>query len=116
MGQSKAPHRKKRRTSLKQTPWLPVVAVGAVILIVAAIAIFSQGDNGKPGGKGSSAFDASFTPEVSGAPRVMVTQDNIDYGDVKLGNTVKTVFEVRNVGDQPLSILGEPIVELVEGC
>lgn len=56
------------------------------------------------------------TPEVVGAPRLAVDQEVIDEGYIKLDNTIRTTFRLRNVGDQPLHILGEPAVELVEGC
>jgi hypothetical protein len=59
---------------------------------------------------------ASFTPAVTGRPQVAVSQDKFDYGDVKLGQTINTVFDVRNTGDQNLVILGAPQVEVVEGC
>ncbi len=55
-------------------------------------------------------------PKVRGAPRVEVSQETVDYGDVKVNTPIETVFRVRNVGDQPLQILGEPQVEVVKGC
>ena len=39
-----------------------------------------------------------------------------DYGDVKLGKTIKTQFHVKNVGDTQLVFAGEPRVEVLEGC
>jgi hypothetical protein len=66
---------------------------------------------------GSTQFDPNFVPEITGAPRLEVLpQDVIDYGDIKLNTTINTEYTVRNVGDEPLTILGEPRVELVEGC
>ena len=59
---------------------------------------------------------SNFKPETTGSARVSVSQDKIDYGDVKLGRTINTVFDVRLVGGQDLVIQGEPRVELVEGC
>jgi hypothetical protein len=115
MGQSKIQGRKKKRTSLKQAPWLPVVVVG-VLLAIGAAAILSRSNKDQASSPDSTQFDTNFKPEVTGAPRVMVPQDSIDYGDVKLGTTITTTFDVRNTGDQPLVILGEPQVELVEGC
>jgi len=59
---------------------------------------------------------SEVTPVVTGAPRVFVSQEVVDYGDVKLNTPIETVFRVRNLGDRPLQILGEPQVELVQGC
>jgi hypothetical protein len=90
------------------------VAVAGVIVVIGAVAlVLARDDQDSPS---SSLIDPNFTPAVSGGPRVEVPQDYVDYGEVKLGETVKTVFEVRNVGDQTLTILGEPRVELIEGC
>lgn len=55
-------------------------------------------------------------PQVTGAPRLAVDQTTIDEGDVPLGKTIRSVFRLHNVGDQPLAVLGEPPVEVVEGC
>jgi hypothetical protein len=94
--------------------WIVGGLVGSAFVIVAALALFSRGNNNKPG---QTVFDPNFEPEVTGAPRVEVLpQDVIDYGDVKLDKTINTVFKVRNVGDEPLIVLGDPQVELIEGC
>lgn len=58
----------------------------------------------------------SFTPEAVGEPRAKLDQTELDYGDVKFNTPITSEFVVRNVGDQPLQILGEPAVELIEGC
>lgn len=55
-------------------------------------------------------------PAVAGQPSAAIDQTAFDYGDVKLGTTIETVFRVKNVGDQALVFQGEPIVEVVEGC
>ncbi len=56
------------------------------------------------------------TPEVYGAPRLVVDQPVIDEGYNKLNVPVRTTFHLTNVGDQPLEILDEPQVKLIEGC
>jgi hypothetical protein len=87
--------------------------VGGAILVVAALAQVARGNDTT----GQKACDRNLEPEVVGATWVEVLpQDCIDYGDVKLGSTVNTVFKVRNIGDQPLVVLGEPQVEVVQGC
>ena len=89
--------------------------VGLLVLVSAFLALRSGNNNKTLAGQ--KPFDPDFEPEVKGAPRVEVVEDDvIDYGDVKLGTTITTTYTVRNVGDEPLIIQGEPIVELVEGC
>jgi hypothetical protein len=58
----------------------------------------------------------NFTPKVTGAPSIEVGQESVDYGNVKVNTPIETTFSVRNVGDEALIILGEPQVELIEGC
>jgi hypothetical protein len=59
---------------------------------------------------------APYTPEVIGRPSGVVSQELFDYGDVKGGTWIETVFTIKNVGDQPLNILTEPYVEQIQGC
>jgi len=83
---------------------LPAVIVGAVVILLAIVAVIT-GTRREP-----------FEPEVTGEPRAEVDQSSVDHGLVRFNQPVESVFRVRNVGDQPLTILGEPRVELVEGC
>ena len=53
---------------------------------------------------------------MTGQPSASIDKTNFDYGDVKLGNTIQTVFNVKNVGDKDLVFQGEPRVEVLEGC
>ncbi len=108
-----AQHKKHRKGSVhsaparqKQPRWLWLV-LGALVLAGGAFVMVLAGRNGQA---------SSYKPETTGSSRVSVSQDKIDYGDVKLGSTINTVFDVRNVGDQDLVIQGEPRVEIVEGC
>jgi hypothetical protein len=90
---------------LKQRGWLLLATLAAALLVTGG-AILLWPRSGQP----------SVAPQVTGAPRVAVSQEVVDYGDVKLNTSIETVFRVQNVGDQPLKILGEPQVELVQGC
>ncbi len=101
---------KAARKQAQQPPWL-IAGIGLMVLASALI----LGLAARPA-SGSVSQSANFTPEVTGAPRVAVAQDQIDHGDIKLGSTISSVFQVRDVGDKPLQILGEPRVEVVEGC
>jgi len=103
---SKKVYRKK--TAVRQTPpsWVWAAVAGAVLLLVGGLAVLFF----------SNSSSSGFTPEVTGAPALKANQTTIDEGDVKLGVTQRTVFTLQNVGDKPLEILGEPQVQLVEGC
>ncbi len=60
--------------------------------------------------------EAEFIPQVNGAPALAVDQELVDYGDVRLGTPVTTVFQVTNLGSQDLRFSKKPYVEIREGC
>ena len=97
--------------------WLFValVAAGALALTVAAIVLLRGGAPAQPATTTQPA-QAGSTPQTVSGPRLSVTQESYDYGDVKVNQPVETVFRVKNVGDKPLVILDQPQVEVVEGC
>ncbi len=57
-----------------------------------------------------------YIPEVTGAPHAEVSTTLIDHGDMQMEEFAESIFRIRNTGDQPLRILEEPRVELVQGC
>ncbi len=65
--------------------------------------------------RASDGPPANFTPQAE-TPRLAVDRESIDLGQQPLGREVSAVFRVKDVGSQPLRILGKPNVELVEGC
>jgi hypothetical protein len=101
---AKKSRRKQQQT--RRTPWLWGILGGALLLIIGGVWLAWPNNN----------IDPSFEPEVTGAPRLVVDQTTIDEGDVKVNTQIRTAYRLQNVGDQPLKILGEPAVELVEGC
>jgi len=106
---SKRRRRKGRPSSRSYPRWLPLAMVAAVAAV--AVAVIGGGALVAQNGR-----QATVIPVVTGAPRVAVAQEVVDYGEVKVNTPIETVFRVQNIGDQPLKILGEPQVELVEGC
>jgi hypothetical protein len=107
---SKKRRSKKTKASPKrQFPWLWLAVGGAVLLVIGGLSlVWPSSDSG--------VVSLDVTPEVTGAPRLAVDQEVIDEGYIKLDKTIRTTFRLRNVGDEPLYVMGEPAVELVEGC
>lgn len=101
---SRKTYRKQKQPS-RQFPWPWLAVVGALLIIGGGLMIWS------PFGAASTA-----APEMTGGPRLAVDQTVIDEGYVKLDTRVRTTFRLKNVGDQALHIIGQPQVELVEGC
>ncbi len=101
--------RVKRKNEQVGSLWpFVVMGVGAVLIVVVGFLALNGGDTKKP--------VAVATPQVTGSPRLGVDRDSIDLGKLPLNIPVKAEFKLKNVGDQPLTIKGEPRVELVKGC
>ncbi len=98
-----------RRKPAGPPGWLIPSVVGIGIVLLAAGLWWGLGNTT------SASPVPGFTPQASG-PRVVVDHDSIDLGVQPLNRVANAVFRVSDVGDKPLQILGEPTVELVEGC
>lgn len=93
-------HTKQAAPPPRKPWWMWAVAGAAILLVFGGLAM---------------VFAGNSEPE-NGAPKIAVDQPEVDEGYQKLGNTIRTTFKIRNDGDASLRILGEPEVELVEGC
>ncbi|MBL8155753.1 MAG: DUF1573 domain-containing protein [Anaerolineae bacterium] len=98
--------RQKKPSAPTRPPWLiPVAIIGVVLAVLAVVLLALRGNSSTP-----------YTPEVSGRPNITVDKEVIDFGEVRFGQPVSAVFTVKNTGDQTLTIQGEPLVELLQGC
>jgi hypothetical protein len=104
MSQNKAKRYSKMRQRRKK-PWIPIIVALAG---VALVGLAFWGLRGKP------ANTANI--EVTGAPSLKADKEQVDLGDVKLGQTVEVSFQLTNVGDQTLRFSEAPYIEVVEGC
>jgi hypothetical protein len=102
--ETKAQRSARRKQQRAQRSILLMVGGGVILLAVAAFAILQN----RP--------EPKIAIEVTGAPSLKVDQEKIDLGDVRLGDTVSASFRLTNVGDQPLEIVDDPYIEVVEGC
>ena len=66
--------------------------------------------------RGKYTSQPSASIEVQGAPSLKADRGQVDFGDVKLGQTVEASFKLTNVGDQPLRFNKPPYIEVVQGC
>jgi len=98
------PRRKKNQTSSRRVSWHWPAIAGVLLLIVGGAVIWNLSRNSSP-----------VTPQVTGAPKLLVDQMLVDEGYVKFNVPVRTSYRLSNVGDQPLKIIATS-VELVEGC
>ncbi|MBI2333145.1 MAG: hypothetical protein HYU84_13480 [Chloroflexi bacterium] len=88
----------KKQKQRKSFPW-SLVAIGGVLLIIAALVLANRGgvDDG-------------------GTPSIVVDRQKIDYGDVKFGVNKTFAIKVTNTGGGTLRFKEEPYIEVLEGC
>ena len=94
----------RRRATSRNPIW---VVLAGLLLVTAAVRL-AFGAWRKP--------TSRVAPEVTGAPRMKVSPEKVDLGNVKLGRQVQVDVQLTNVGDQPLRLSQEPWIEIVEGC
>lgn len=87
---------------------LYLAAGGALLIIIVGVVWLTTNGRGSAG-IGSPA-------QVAGRPALAVDQQKIDFGKVPLDIPIKATFQLSNVGDQPLQILNQPVVEVKQGC
>ena len=96
---------RKNQPSSRRSLWPWLAGIGVVALIVGGVLVWT-----------SSGPGTAVTPQVEGAPKLVVDQTVVDEGYLQYNAPVRTTYRLSNVGDQPLKIVGQPMVELVEGC
>jgi hypothetical protein len=82
-----------------------VLALGGVFLVSAAFLLFP-----KPKSVPNPASNEA------GLPRLAVDREQIDFGDVPVGQVVTASFELTNTGDSTLRFTEDPTVQLKAGC
>ena len=102
---SKKSNPRKRKPSSLQSLWPWLAGIGVLVLIVGGVVVWTTS---RPG--------AAVPPQVVGAPKLAVDQTVVDEGYMQYNVPVRTTYRLSNVGDQPLKIVGQPMMELVEGC
>ena len=102
---SKKSRSRNNKRSSRQSLWPWLAGIGVLALIVGGAVVWTTS---RPG--------TAVTPQVVGAPKLAVDQTVVDEGYVQYNVPVRTTFRLSNVGDQPLKIVGQPMVELVDGC
>lgn len=87
----------KRQKERKSFPW-SLVAIGGVLLIIAAFFLANRGGDG------------------GGTPSIAVDQQKIDFGYIKLGEYRSFKIKVTNNGDGILQFKETPYIEVLQGC
>ena len=103
------PHRKRPGVARKPKPAVMPILLMLGGVVVLGLTIFLAA-------RGNTASAPNFTPEVTGSAKLKSDREEVDLGEVRLGQTVEVSFEIANTGDKPLRFTEAPYVEVVEGC
>jgi hypothetical protein len=85
-----------------------LLIMGGILLLGALVLIL-------PGLGRRGVVDESRV-EVAGQPSLRAEPESIDFGVVPLDTPKSFVFDLTNVGDEPLRLSQEPTIEVLEGC
>jgi hypothetical protein len=98
-----------KAASSSQRKVLPFFAIGVAVLVIVLGLVFLR----RPGEPTSTSDLPTLATNM---PRLAVDQKQMDFGKVPLDIPLKATFKLSNVGDQPLQILNQPVVEVKQGC
>ncbi|MCC7355662.1 MAG: DUF1573 domain-containing protein [Anaerolineae bacterium] len=91
----------------RRRPVALYLGLGALLLVVAGLALLWR-----PGSQGQAGTPA----QAAEGPRLAVDKEEMDFGRVQVNKMVKATFRLTNAGNQPLQVLGEPQIEVKQGC
>ena len=103
MSKRNASH-KSKATKARPSWMLPLIAVAAVVVVIGVVLVLSRSNQ------------PTVTVDVSGKPNLVVDKTVVDFGTVQYEKPVTAVFTVSNTGDQPLQLLQQPKLEVLQGC
>ncbi len=97
--------RRRKQREQKQKLWRTIPLVIIALLAVVGVGLIVYGKT-----------QATANVQGVNGPRLQVDRDQIDFGDVHLGNTVRASFKVTNAGDGTLTLNVPKVATVVEGC
>ncbi len=96
--------RRAARERKEQLKWQIPLGLGLLVLLAAAVLVFTTGTKPKVANAG-----------VIG-PRFQVDTEKIDLGKQPLGKTVQASFNVKNTGDDTLTVNAAQTATVLQGC
>lgn len=101
-------HKRPRPARKPKPPVIPLLVMLGGVVVLGLTLFFAL--------RGNTAQAPNFTPAVTGSPKLVADREEVDLGDVRLGQTVEVSFAIANTGDRPLRFTEAPYVEVAEGC
>lgn len=93
--------KKTRKQKEKSRIPLIIAIAGGILVVAAGIFLATRG-----GG----------SPQSGGTPEIVVDNEVIDYGDVKLDTPLEFTINITNTGDGVLRFKEAPYIQVQEGC
>ena len=84
--------------------------IGLAVVVLVGLALGACASNAAP-----KVEQGKPAQTYAGGPRLALEQRSIDYGKVQFNQQVSAAFDVKNVGDRPLTIQ-KVDVKTVQGC
>lgn len=84
--------------------------IGLICLLLVGLAVVACASTAGP-----KVEQGKAVQPYAGGPRLALEQRSIDYGKVQFEKQVSASFDVKNVGDAPLTIRNVD-VKTVQGC
>jgi hypothetical protein len=115
-GRQEAARKRRRQRQLLK---IGGTIAGVAIIVAVTMIAFTGGEKDSPSstaGQPMTQPEATWDAEAfTGGPRLAVDRAVHDEGPVAYGHEVHAAFQLRNVGDQPLT-LDEMSINTLEGC
>ena len=92
---------------------LPVL-MGTILAALVLVACGGGPETGKPKIEDNPKWNAAGAPLAG--PRAVFRELEVDFGKVPLNEWVEYQFTLKNSGDAPLQVLGDPAVAVLDGC
>lgn len=89
----------------KTTLTLVALVAGAILLLLVGIGIWRVVSTSNPG-----------AASATGGPQLAVDQERVDLGRQPFDKRVRAEFQVKNVGDRPLTLDASRPIKALEGC
>jgi len=93
--------KKSRKQKEKSRLPLIIAIAGGILVVATGIFLATRG-----GGN----------PQSDGTPEIVVDNEVIDYGDVKLDTPLAFTISISNMGDGVLRFKEAPYIQVQEGC
>ena len=104
----------RRRCAMPNVRFSLPVLMGTIFAALLLAACGGGPGSGKPKVEDNPRWDAAGAPLAG--PLAVFRELEVDFGKVPLNEWIEYQYTLKNAGDAPLQVLGEPAVAVLDGC